>query len=174
VHFGLSLKRQDVLLFFSTVDEDRDGILMYKEFEDFYQHDYEKDIKELETKRESVDIQVYVFEHLTQGSEAEEPDFGAGVRADRLEPERVHRRGGVPEHAAALRVHDRRRAGVRDAAARRRELRREDFVPGAEPAGAKPGAGGQGRGGPAAGSRDIPMARQGHREADSRSAPVTQ
>jgi len=66
VHFGLSLKRQDVLLFFSTVDEDRDGILMYKEFEDFYQHDYEKDIKELETKRESVDIQVYVFEHLTK------------------------------------------------------------------------------------------------------------
>lgn len=56
IHFGLSLKRQDVIQFFQTVDGDKDGILLYKEFEDFYNYDYEKEIDQLETKRESSDI----------------------------------------------------------------------------------------------------------------------
>ena len=56
IHFGLSLKRQDVILFFQTIDEDKDGILLYKEFETFYTHDYELDIQNLEKKRDTVDI----------------------------------------------------------------------------------------------------------------------
>jgi Ca2+-binding EF-hand superfamily protein len=65
-HFGLSLKRADVMTFFQMIDKDNDGILLYKEFEDFYQHDFSADIERLEAKRNTFDIQIEVFEHLTK------------------------------------------------------------------------------------------------------------
>lgn len=66
VHFGLSLKREDVIKFFVAVDADHDGIMLYKEFEDFYNRNYELDIEDLEKKRESFDIHIEVFDHLTK------------------------------------------------------------------------------------------------------------
>lgn len=64
--FGLSLKRADVLTFFRMIDKDCDGVMMYKEFEDFYNHDFDKDVNALDEKRATFDIQIEVFEHLTK------------------------------------------------------------------------------------------------------------
>ena len=44
IHFGLSLKREDVIKFFVAIDADHDGIMLYKEFEDFYNRNFEVDI----------------------------------------------------------------------------------------------------------------------------------
>ena len=39
--FGISLKRDEFLKLFKEIDSDKDGLVKYKEFEDFYTRDYD-------------------------------------------------------------------------------------------------------------------------------------
>ena len=39
--FGISLKRDEFLKLFKEIDTDKDGLVKYKEFEEFYNKDYD-------------------------------------------------------------------------------------------------------------------------------------
>lgn len=46
--FGISLKREEFLKLFKEMDSDKDGIVKYKEFEEFYNHDYELSLRNIQ------------------------------------------------------------------------------------------------------------------------------
>lgn len=47
-HFGISLKREEFLRLFKEMDTDKDGLVKYQEFEEFYTRDYEVTIKNIQ------------------------------------------------------------------------------------------------------------------------------
>lgn len=47
-HFGISLKREEFLRLFREMDTDKDGLVKYQEFEEFYTRDYEVTIKNIQ------------------------------------------------------------------------------------------------------------------------------
>ena len=52
--FDITLKRDEILRLFKEIDRDRDGLVKYKEFEQFYNEDYEKRLKEIEKEKDAV------------------------------------------------------------------------------------------------------------------------
>jgi Ca2+-binding EF-hand superfamily protein len=46
--FGISLKRDEFLKLFKEIDSDKDGLVKYKEFEEFYNRDYELSLKNIQ------------------------------------------------------------------------------------------------------------------------------
>ncbi len=62
--YGVSLKREDFLKLFKEIDSDKDGLVKYKEFEEFYQKDYNLTLKMIEKEKEKMNVQYEIFEHL--------------------------------------------------------------------------------------------------------------
>jgi len=62
--FAISLKRDEFLKLFKEIDSDRDGIVKYKEFEDFFNKDYMQTLKNIEKEKEKIGIQFEIFDHL--------------------------------------------------------------------------------------------------------------
>jgi Ca2+-binding EF-hand superfamily protein len=62
--FGISLKREEFLKLFKEIDSDKDGLIKYKEFEEFYNKDYDAIIKNIERDKERFNIQLEIFDHL--------------------------------------------------------------------------------------------------------------
>ena len=62
--FGISIKRDEFLRLFKEIDTDKDGIVKYKEFEDFYNKDYDMTLKNIEKEKEKISIQYEIFDHL--------------------------------------------------------------------------------------------------------------
>jgi Ca2+-binding EF-hand superfamily protein len=62
--FAISLKRDEFLKLFKEIDSDRDGIVKYKEFEDFFNKDYMQALKNIEKEKEKIGIQFEIFDHL--------------------------------------------------------------------------------------------------------------
>jgi Ca2+-binding EF-hand superfamily protein len=62
--FGISLKREEFLKLFKEMDSDKDGLVKYREWEDFHQKDYELSLKNIEKEKEKMSIQYEVFDHL--------------------------------------------------------------------------------------------------------------
>jgi Ca2+-binding EF-hand superfamily protein len=54
--FAISLKRDEFLKLFKEIDSDRDGIVKYKEFEDFFNKDYMQTLKNIEKEKEKIGI----------------------------------------------------------------------------------------------------------------------
>lgn len=50
-HFDLALKKQDLATLFMEIDQDKDGLIKFKELEDFYNLDFKKRVEELEGER---------------------------------------------------------------------------------------------------------------------------
>ena len=62
--YGVSLKREDFLRLFKEIDSDKDGIVKYSEFEDFYNRDYKQVMKTIEKEKEKMNVQYEIFDHL--------------------------------------------------------------------------------------------------------------
>ncbi len=62
--FNISLKREDFLKLFKEIDTDKDGLIKYKEFEDFYNKDYDQTLKNIEKEKEKISVQYEIFDHL--------------------------------------------------------------------------------------------------------------
>mmetsp|Transcript_43809 Transcript_43809/g.42288 ORF Transcript_43809/g.42288 Transcript_43809/m.42288 type:complete len:129 (+) Transcript_43809:922-1308(+) len=62
--FDITLKRDDLKRLFKEIDQDRDGMIKYKEFEVFFNNDYMEKLKHLEKQREQVNVQQEIFDHL--------------------------------------------------------------------------------------------------------------
>lgn len=62
--YGISLKREEFLRLFKEMDTDKDGLVKYKEFEDFYNKDYEAGLKNIEKEKEKISVQFEIFDHL--------------------------------------------------------------------------------------------------------------
>ena len=62
--YGVSLKREDFLRLFKEIDTDKDGIVKYSEFEDFYNRDYKQVMKAIEKEKEKMNVQYEIFDHL--------------------------------------------------------------------------------------------------------------
>ena len=62
--FGISVKREEFLRLFKEIDTDKDGIIRYKEFEEFYNKDYEQSLKTIEKQKDKINIQYEIFDHL--------------------------------------------------------------------------------------------------------------
>jgi Ca2+-binding EF-hand superfamily protein len=62
--FGISLKRDEFLKLFKEMDSDKDGLVKYREFEDFFNKDYELSLKNIQKEQEKVSIQNEIFDHL--------------------------------------------------------------------------------------------------------------
>ena len=45
--FGISLKREEFLKLFKEIDSDKDGLVKYQEFEEFYNKDYDVTLKNI-------------------------------------------------------------------------------------------------------------------------------
>lgn len=54
--YGISLKREEFLRLFKEMDTDKDGLVKYKEFEDFYNKDYEAGLKNIEKEKEKISV----------------------------------------------------------------------------------------------------------------------
>lgn len=63
-HFDISLKREEVLKLFKEMDKDKDGIVTYKEFENFYNEDFDSRLKDVEKEKNAVSMQYEIFDHL--------------------------------------------------------------------------------------------------------------
>lgn len=50
--FDITLKRDEVLKLFKEIDKDKDGLVKYKEFEEFFNQDYDVRLKEIEKERQ--------------------------------------------------------------------------------------------------------------------------
>jgi Ca2+-binding EF-hand superfamily protein len=46
------------------MDRDKDGLVTYKEFEQFYNQDFDQRIKEIEKEKHAVNMQYEIFDHL--------------------------------------------------------------------------------------------------------------
>lgn len=55
-HFDISLKREEVLKLFKEMDKDKDGIVTYKEFENFYNEDFDSRLKDVEKEKNAVSM----------------------------------------------------------------------------------------------------------------------
>jgi hypothetical protein len=58
------LKRDEVLKLFKEMDKDKDGIVTYKEFENFYNEDFDSRLKDVEKEKNAVSMQYEIFDHL--------------------------------------------------------------------------------------------------------------
>lgn len=62
--YGVSLKREDFLRLFKEIDSDKDGIVKYSEFEQFYNRDYKEVMRGIEKEKEKMNVQFEIFDHL--------------------------------------------------------------------------------------------------------------
>ena len=62
--FDLSLKDDVIRNLFVEIDSDQNGILLFKELEDFYKKDYHQCIKALEIEKQQKNTQNEIFNHL--------------------------------------------------------------------------------------------------------------
>jgi Ca2+-binding EF-hand superfamily protein len=62
--FDLSLKDDVIRNLFVEIDSDQNGILLFKELEDFYKKDYHQCIKALEIEKQQKNTQNEIFDHL--------------------------------------------------------------------------------------------------------------
>jgi hypothetical protein len=53
-----------VLRLFKEIDVDRDGLVKFKEFENYYNFDYEKKMADIEREKEKVNVQYEIFDHM--------------------------------------------------------------------------------------------------------------
>lgn len=49
---------------FKEIDVDRDGLVKFKEFESYYNCDYEKKMADIEREKEQVNVQYEIFDHM--------------------------------------------------------------------------------------------------------------
>ncbi len=49
---------------FKEVDKDKDGIVKYKEFEQYYNQNYDERVKEIEREKNAMNMQYEIFDHL--------------------------------------------------------------------------------------------------------------
>jgi Ca2+-binding EF-hand superfamily protein len=62
--FGVSLKREDFLRLFKEIDSDKDGLVKYKELEEFFKKDYNVTLKNIEEEKHKINTQFEIFDHL--------------------------------------------------------------------------------------------------------------
>ena len=63
-HFNLSLKASEVRSLFQEIDSDENGLIKFKELDDFYTSDYSKKVKNVQKERQDKFAQNEIFDHL--------------------------------------------------------------------------------------------------------------
>lgn len=62
--FGVSVNREDFLKLFKEMDTDKDGIIKYSEFEEFFNKDYDQVLRNIDKERSQANVQYEIFDHL--------------------------------------------------------------------------------------------------------------
>ena len=63
-HFDITLKKNEIVKVFKEIDQDEDAVIKFKEFREFFDKDYEKELNDLDKKSDSASIQHDIFDHI--------------------------------------------------------------------------------------------------------------